>query len=92
MTIRELIDLLEEYDDDQYVYVNLHSESFPRGSQLFIQGIEPRKPWYGDGPALIGIVADAGNRAITKRRAEPKTRFEMFMAGELPSAIIEEEA
>jgi hypothetical protein len=61
MTKRELLDLLKPFADDQYVFVNLHSEAYPRGCQVAIQGVMPSPPWY---PALdlIGVVADSRNR------------------------------
>jgi hypothetical protein len=68
MTKRELLEALAGFDDDQYIYINLHSDDFRHGCQVFIQGIKAQPPWGGgaeDGSDhLIGLVAHAGNRLL----------------------------
>lgn len=62
----DLIGALEPFDDDQYVNIRLHrrDERFPV-VQLLIQGVSPERPWYGEGPNLIGIHCDVENAMLT---------------------------
>ncbi len=66
MTKGELIKALEPYTDDQYIYVNMHSDTFPYGSHVFIQGVNPTPPWHPESglPDLIGIIVHAGNKIL----------------------------
>lgn len=63
VTKAELIKALEPYADDQYVFVNVHSEIYPNGSQVAIQAVRPQEPWH-PGPQLIGLVAHVQNAAV----------------------------
>ena len=64
MTKREILDLLAPYDDDQYVYVRLHSNDYPGGSVVFIQGVVEVEPWRPGPKNLIGLAAHAGNKEL----------------------------
>ena len=68
MTKGDLLRALEPFTDDQYVFVNLHSDTFPHGSQVIIQGVDAIAPWHPGKPALIGIRVHAGNRELPSSR------------------------
>ena len=72
MTKRELIAALAPYSDDQYVYVNLHSDRYPNGSQVIIQDVKAFPPWHEGPPDLIGLVAHENNRDM---RPDPIEAF-----------------
>lgn len=68
MTKAELIKALEPFGDDQFIYVNMHSKSFPNGSQIQIQGVKTTPPWHcaaEDGSNhLIGLLVHAENKLL----------------------------
>lgn len=68
MTKAELIAALEPFHDDQYVYVSLHSERYPNGSQVAIQSVRTQAPWHDPAPDesnyLVGLVAHAQNSIV----------------------------
>lgn len=68
MTKKELIDSLAAYRDDQYVCVLSHSERWPQGAMLGIQGVKPFKPWHNgkaDGSTdLLGIMVHEQNAQL----------------------------
>jgi hypothetical protein len=67
----ELLRALEPYNDDQYVYVRLHSKAYPDGAQVIIQGIKPTPPWHDaeedQSNWLVGLTAHDGNSPLGEK-------------------------
>ena len=64
MTKAELLKAIEPFDDDQYVFVNLHSDNYPSGSQVIIQAVRACEPWHPGPKPLIGLFVSATNRQL----------------------------
>ncbi len=69
MTKRELLAALEPYPDDRYVFVLLHSDVYPQGCQIFIQGVTPVPPQGNRaGSPLAGIVVHNQNKELPEHK------------------------
>ncbi len=69
MTKRELLAALEPYGDDEEVIVNLHSDYYPNGSQVAIQGVRSQAPWHGglvdQSNWIVGLLAHVENAKVS---------------------------
>lgn len=64
MTKGDLLSELESFADEQEVFVELHSLTWPEGAQIVIQGVVPVAPWRSGVPDLIGLIAHDQNAEV----------------------------
>lgn len=72
MTKKELVQELEKYDDNQYVYIRMHKDDAFLGPkfQIIIQGITDTEPWHNGkedrSNYLIGFDCHVENRILKR--------------------------
>ena len=69
MVKKELLQMLEKFDDDQYVFIQLHNKDELRGetcrSMVVIQAVAEAEPWHNSGKKnLIALVGHAQNAGV----------------------------